>query len=299
MLNFTIPAADCRKNRRAKHHFTANREISKNTLKDYPATSVFLVLDEIEQPLTQTIMKKNLLKTLVRAATLGAIMLAVRSIWAVDSTAIVILQPDFPQIVSQPEDQMVCFSSNATFSVTALNTDGYQWLLNGNPLAGQTNSSLAISNCSLANVGYYSCNLSKDIQIVPTRSASLMVYTNSIDPQTGVDPVVVFSLPVLGSGSQGTCPGHYAGYVNYTKTIGNGWGWAPDTSNGNTVFTAADTNRTDTKILYTGKYGDGGCNQTSVTVPNPPVSPVYRFTIYFTNNVPTNAYSITLNGFQP
>ena len=29
------------------------------------------------------------------------------------------------------------------------------------------------------------------------------------------------------------------------------------------------------------------------------MSPVYRFTIYFPNNVPTNAYNITLDGFKP
>jgi hypothetical protein len=125
-----------------------------------------------------------------------------------------------------------------------------------------------------------------------------MVFTSSIDPQTGVDPIVVFGTPLAGSGSQGTCPGSYTGYVNYTKSLPQ-WGWAPDTSNGNTIFTATDTNRTNTKIQYGGAYGDNSCNQTTVTVPNVPISPVYRFTIYFTNNVPTNAYPITLDGFLP
>jgi len=109
----------------------------------------------------------------------------------------------------------------------------------------------------------------------------------------------VFGPPVSGGGGTGTCPGHYAGYVNYTKTIANGWGWAPDTTNGNTVFIAYDNNRTNTKIQYGGGYGDNGCNQTAVTIPSPAISPTYRFTIYFTNNVPTNAYAITLDGFKP
>jgi hypothetical protein len=194
---------------------------------------------------------------------------------------------------------MAGFGSNAVFTVTASNTDSYQWLRNGNLLDGQTNASLVISNCSINDVGYYSCNLYKSIEDVPTRRASLMVYTNSINPQTGVDPVVVFGSPILSSGGTGTCPGHYAGYVNYTKSSTNGWGWAPDTSNGNTIFTATDTNRADTKIQYGGGLGDVGCNQTTVTIPNLPISPVYRFSIYFTNNVPTNAYPITLDGFKP
>jgi hypothetical protein len=242
-------------------------------------------------------MNKKILKILTFASITSAAMLAHGSIITdVNSNT---SQPDFPKIILQPEDQMVYFGSNAIFSVTAVNTDDCQWLRNGNPLDGQTNTSLVITNCGVKDVGFYSCALFKDIEVVPTRSASLMVYTNSIDPQTGVDPVVVFGSPVQSIGGSGTCPGHYAGYVNYTKTIANGWGWAPDTTNGNTIFVASDTNRTDTKILYVGKLGDTDCGQTYVTVPNPTISPVYRFAIYFTNNVPTNAYAITLDGFKP
>jgi hypothetical protein len=137
------------------------------------------------------------------------------------------------------------------------------------------------------------------MESIPTRSASLQVYTNWIDPQTGVDPMVVYSFPYPGGGSGGSCPGAYVGYVNYTLPYTNGWGWAPDTSNGNTVFTASDTNSTSTKIQYVGEYGDIGCNQTTATIPNPAYSPVYRFTIFFTNAAPTNPYPITLSGFKP
>jgi hypothetical protein len=210
-----------------------------------------------------------------------------------------VVQSDFPKIIYQPEDQMVNVGSNATFTVTAQNADGYQWLHNGNLITDQTNTSLTITNCGVNDVGYYSCNVFKNIETVPTRSASLMIYTSSIDPQTGVDPVVVFGLPLLGSGGSGTCPGKYAGYINFTKTSQQGWGWAPDTSNGNTHFIASDTNRPDTKIQYFGAYGDNGCGQTGIAVASPAMSPVYRFTIYFPNNVPTNAYNITLDGFKP
>ena len=210
-----------------------------------------------------------------------------------------VIQPEFPKIIFQPEDQMVPMGSNATFIVKALNADGYQWMRNKKPITGGTNSSLTITNAGVNDVGYYSCQVFKGPEGVPTRYASLMVFTSSVDPDTGVDPVTVFGLPLFGSGSQGACPGHYTGYVSYTKTAQQGWGWAPDTTNGNTIFVASDTNRTDTKIQFYGLYGDNGCNQTSVTVPNPAISPVYRFAIYFTNNVPTNAYAITLDGFKP
>ena len=209
-------------------------------------------------------------------------------------------QPEFPRIIIQPEDQLVPLGSNATFTVIATNGPlAYQWLRNGVAIDGQTNSSLTVENAGINDVGFYACDVYKDMETVPTRAASLMVYTSSIDAQTGVDPITVFGFPVSGGGSQGTCPGTYAGYVNYTKTIAQGWGWAPDTSHGNTIFTATDTNRVNTKVEYVGKYGDNGCNQTTVTVPNPPISPVYRFAIYFTSNVPTNAYAITLDGFKP
>ena len=242
-------------------------------------------------------MNKQKSQIIALAVITGLVVVIGNVAYSADSPPAV--QSEFPLITQQPEDQMAYTGSNATFTVKAENADGYQWLHNGNPISDQTNNSLTITNAGIKDVGYYSCNIFKDIEIVPTRAASLMVFTSSIDPQTGVDPVVVFGFPLSGSGGAGTCPGHYTGYINFTKTSQQGWGWAPDTSNGNTIFTASDTNRTDTKIFYCGMYGDNGCNQTTVTLPNSPVSPVYRFTIYFTNNVPTNPYSITLDGFKP
>lgn len=208
-------------------------------------------------------------------------------------------QPQFPLIFDQPDDQSVPFGSNATFTVTAFNANGYQWLYNGNAVANGTNNTLVIQNAGIQNVGYYSCDVFKGDESVPTRSALLQVYTNWIDPQTGVDPMVVYSFPCPGSGGSGSCPGHYVGFVNFSKPYTNGWGWAPDTTNGNTIFTATDNNQTNTKVQYFGAYGDNGCNQTTVTVPNPAISPLYRFTIFFTNSVPTNPYPITLSGFKP
>jgi hypothetical protein len=119
------------------------------------------------------------------------------------------------------------------------------------------------------------------------------------DPEivTKDDDVVVYGAPLFGSGSGATCPGPYKGIVNYIKSVSQSWGWEINTNA--TVYTATDTNRTNTKIEYVGAYGDVGCGQTTVTIPYPAVSPVYRFTIYFTNNVPTNDYNITLHGFNP
>lgn len=109
------------------------------------------------------------------------------------------------------------------------------------------------------------------------------------------DNIFIKVIPTALSGTNGTCPGGFIGYATYTKSPAEGWGWAPT----NTVHTVTDTNRTDTKVQFKGMFGDNGCNQTTVTLPNPAVSPKYQFTVYFTNNVPTNSYTIELKGFSP
>lgn len=213
-------------------------------------------------------------------------------------------QIDFPIVVLQPLDQLATTGGSATFEVTAENGPlAYQWLRNGVALPGETNAALTLKEVTIDDVARYSCNVSKGPEIVPTRGAQLLV--SSATPDSGgsshtaldSDPVLVWAFPVNSSGSSGSCPGSYAGYVSYTKTVAQGWGWAPSTNA--TSHTATDTTRSDTKVVYNGKSLDSGCNQTSVSVPHPPYSTKYRFTIYFTNNVPTNTYSILLDGFDP
>lgn len=242
-------------------------------------------------------------------------------------------QSEFPQITAQPVDQAVPIGSSVVLSVQANNADGYQWQCNGVPVEGQTNSILVIQNAGINNVGLYSCNASlTGGGTVPTRAASVSVETTASPAAVSATvastpaasaltanalttsattsgamaasmpaggPIIVFGTPYPGGGSQGSCPGPYAGLVAYSKTISQGWGWAP--ISGTKVLTAADgSGRTDTKIQYFGAYGDSGCAQTTVTIPYPPFSPVYRFGIYFTSNVPTtNAYPIVLTGFNP
>lgn len=205
-------------------------------------------------------------------------------------------QSEFPTIMAQPVDQCVPLGSNATFTVQAINGDSYQWQSSGVDIEGQTNSTLTLENVGVSDAGFYSCNVSQSGgDPVPTRAASLDVVTPAA---VGGDPIVVSGGPVVSNGTQGTCPGKYAGYVNYTKTVSQGWGWTPSTNT--TIFTAADGGgRTDTSVVYVGRNLDSGCNKTSVTIPNPPYSPSYRFSIYFPKNVPTTNYPIILTGFNP
>jgi hypothetical protein len=229
-------------------------------------------------------------------------------------------QSEFPQITAQPVDQAVLIGANIALSVQANNADGYQWLINGIPADGQTNSSLTIANAGISDVGLYSCNVFNGTESVPTRAANVCVYMTSssgvatksslvatksstVAASSGVmqasmpggGPITVYGMPYAGSGSSGGCPGKYAGYVIYSKPVSQGWGWSPT----GTIHTVTDTNRTDTKVQYVGAYGDIGCAQTTISIPNPTFSPVYEFAIYFTNNVPTNAYPmVLLTGFN-
>jgi hypothetical protein len=204
-------------------------------------------------------------------------------------------QVEFPKITRQPIDEAVPAGGRHVLSVEADDADSFQWYRNGEALHGQTNKDLVLENVAVKDVGNYQCNVAKNGEAVPTRSASLNVFTMS---GGGGGPITVFGTPVAGSGGQsGGCPGQYVGYVIYVKPS-PAWGWVPTA--GTSLHTATDTNRTDTWVVYTGRYGtDNGCAQTTVTIPHPPANPKYRFAVYFPNNLPTNAYPIQLVGFDP
>jgi len=129
-------------------------------------------------------------------------------------------------------------------------------------------------------------------------------YTNStaVEFFLVADTTLVLSnTPITASGGVSSgCPGLFSGYVVYAKSVGDGWGYMPDTNT--TTHTAADgTGRTDTHVEMTGSNGDDYCGQTSASTPatKHPSSPVYRFAIYFPQGtpVPTGLYPILLSGF--
>lgn len=126
---------------------------------------------------------------------------------------------------------------------------------------------------------------------------AVMVGCSTLRPQLGSNPIVVYGAPVRQSGTEGTCPGTFSGFIDYTQAP-PGWGWSPTTNT--TTFTASNGGqRTDTRVEFIGEYGDSGCNLTNVTIPNPPMSPNYIFTIYFRSNPPpTTNYPIILSGFN-
>ena len=277
-------------------------------------------------------MKKQIPYIITLAAITGFLAIAPNTTHAQTTDSLLadsVDQSVFPQITAQPVDQTVPIGASVVLSVQANNADGYQWLINGIPADGQTNNSLTIANTGIGDVGLYACEVFNGREMVPTRTASVEVETtagaavastttgSTLTAKTttasaltasattsgaiaaslpGGGPITVYGTPLLSNGSSGGCPGKYAGYVIYSKPYSQGWGWTPT----GTIHTVTDTNRTDTKVQYFGAYGDYGCAQTTVSIPNPTFSPVYEFAIYFTNNVPTNAYPmVLLTGFNP
>ena len=225
------------------------------------------------------------------------------------------------ELVDGPEDQEGLIGTDVTFSVEPrFNNMTFQWFRQWPDryelLSGQTNKTFTINAAQLADVGFYLCQATRGNKTEYSDPASLTLSTaaagststelfNTLSSgfQTmdagGGGIITLYAPPLSSSGSSGSgCPGAYAGYVTFKKSISQGWGYAP--TSGASVHTAADVTRTDTKIEYFGKFGDSGCAQTSDNVPDPTGSPKYRFTIYFPNNVPTtNAYPIQLTGFDP
>ena len=227
-------------------------------------------------------------------------------------------------IINQPESQTVRIGSNVTFSVFAVKgppwtTNGlsYQWQFNGTLLSGNlywtnltilgaTNSSITITNAQIANVGFYRVLVSGS-PTVPSEPASLQVFTAT----TGA--VTVFGTPVATTGTKGSCPGSFKGYINYTNNP-PAWGWAvtdrlvkATAANGGAYLSS------NTRVEYLGLEAfDTGCAAGTVdilansTVPPPAVPPShtpssrYQFTIYFKKlPLPTGAYPINLTNFDP
>ena len=207
-------------------------------------------------------------------------------------------------IVKQPQDQLVKLGQSATFTVTAAPESlkeplSYQWVFKCNPVPSGTNKTLIINNVTTNDVGFYSCAVHRDTdfvmpEFVITQPALLMAWSSN-------SPLTVWSTPPPGgSGSGSVCPYPYVGYISYyvpcPPPADARCGF---TLNSDTPKTAQDT-RTDTKIKFFGKtFNNNGCGTSGFVSVSPLNSTSYKFCVYFPSNVPTNAYPLTLNGFNP
>jgi hypothetical protein len=83
----------------------------------------------------------------------------------------------FPIISSQPLSQVVDGGSTLHFKVAATGYPNptYQWLFNGNPIAGRTSSILTLTNVGTASAGSYAVLVSNITGVVTSSVATLVV----------------------------------------------------------------------------------------------------------------------------
>jgi alpha-tubulin suppressor-like RCC1 family protein len=87
-------------------------------------------------------------------------------------------------ITNQPQSQAVFAGTNVTFSVSAIGIQpiSYQWQFDSNKISGATNTSLTITNVSLANVGTYS--------VIVTNISGSLTSSNALLTVTDAPPTI-------------------------------------------------------------------------------------------------------------
>ena len=85
--------------------------------------------------------------------------------------------PFAPVVYTQPADSTSYTGSQVTFAPVVDGTDplAYQWLKDGNPIAGATNLTLSLTNLQIANAGAYSLRVTNALGSANTSAANLQV----------------------------------------------------------------------------------------------------------------------------
>ena len=146
-----------------------------------------------------------------------------------------------PTITAQPQSQNVNLGGTATFSVEATGTGilTYQWLFNGNPIAGATNSTLVVTNLQSSDAGTYSVIIDNGSL---SSSASAVLTLNQLPPPPTTQGIQIVSGNV--EVSFGGIPGQtYA--IEATQNLNPFITWTPVATNlvadGNGLFKYVDT----------------------------------------------------------
>jgi hypothetical protein len=221
--------------------------------------------------------------------------------------------PDRTRILCQPQSQTVKMDEIAKFSVTAerqghkkhgQSTITYQWYFN-NTNDEQTGWQAVVHDgkkpelkvtANLESAGRYRVEVDGRVM---SEIVDLAVYTESM---TKAPIITLYGLPIASSGnsSPATCPGSYAGYYTYKKTVAQGWGWKPTTgASPHKAKNGGNRPDSETRVEYVRYDGNKNCDTGNVTVPDASPQQAHRFTIYFTGSVPTTNYPIVLEHFDP
>ncbi len=220
----------------------------------------------------------------------------------------IILAPEPPAIATQPGDQAVAVSSNATFSVAG-NVAGpqpffYQWqsgtnlgtnlvtaivtnvldgttnivtvtnLINGENISGATNSTLTITNAQTTNSSFYYQVIVTNYGGSATSSVALLTVTNIL-PAITVPPASqtngVGTTVKLAVTAIGTPPLSYQWWYG-TNLVKNGAGITGATSNVLTFSSVQLTNTGSYTVVVTNTiYGGSAATNASLTVESIPV----------------------------
>ena len=108
-----------------------------------------------------------------------------------------------PIITTQPADQTVALGGTATFAVTATGTNWFQWFCNGEPLLGETNAVLSLTNVTADQAGSYYVTVSNQAWSKASQAAWLNVSTLRLT-SAKLLPDGQFSIEVTGQAGPGT-----------------------------------------------------------------------------------------------
>ena len=120
-----------------------------------------------------------------------------------------------PTITAQPASAERCVAGNITFNVTATDATSYQWKKGGLAMVGETNSSLTLSNLTLADADDYSVTVTNTCGNVTSNNATLTIN----------------ALPSAGSSAGGPITFCSGGSVSLTATGGTTYQWRKDGTN--------------------------------------------------------------------
>ncbi len=130
-----------------------------------------------------------------------------------------------PAITADPVSQSVCLNGSVTFTATASGTPAptYQWYKDGNPLSGETGSTLQIVSTAETDAGSYTVEVSNDCGAAISAPAVLTVSTQPVittQPASQADcrgNLVEFDVVV----GQGNSP--YTYYWEMRETSSSSW----------------------------------------------------------------------------
>ena len=97
-------------------------------------------------------------------------------------------QPSGPVVTQPPQSRTVTPGAAVSFSAAATGTAPftYQWLFKGNPLDGQTNSTLNLANITADQAGDYKVKVTNAVSSATSEAAQLKV-VDAIDPEQALE----------------------------------------------------------------------------------------------------------------